>query len=69
MSLLSQFGRIHQNCIEHARAEKKPDSSPKEKKNVRQKANKAETKQRDSSSSDNEVGLVVCHALTASNSN
>jgi len=64
-----KFGHIQRNCIEHAHAEKKPDSSPKEKNNVRQKVNKAEMKERDSSSSGSEVGLVVCHALAASNAN
>ena len=52
-----KFGHIKRNCYDCIRA-KRSDA---------QKANKAEVKRRDSSSSDSEsAGMLVCHALSAS---
>lgn len=62
-----KFGHIRRNCSELARtAERRSDSGRRERKIVKQKANKVEVRQRDSSSSEGEsVGLVVRHALSA----
>ena len=62
-----KFGHIRRNCSELARtAERRSNSGRRERKIVKQKANKVEVRQRDSNSSEGEsVGLVVRHALSA----
>ena len=62
-----KFGHIKRNCHELAHAEKKSDSSQKERTKVKQKANKVAVRQRDSSSSDSESpALMVHHVLSSS---
>ena len=60
-----RFGHIRRTCKEWDR--KKSDSSQKESKNVKLKANRAEVRRRDSSSSDSDsIGLMVNHVMSAS---
>ena len=60
-----RYGHIQRNRAEHAQAEKRQSSD--EKRNFKQKANKVEVRPKeDSSSSDETIGLVACHALSAS---
>ena len=60
-----KFGHIRRNCKEWAR--KKSDSSQKETKTVKLKVNRAEVRQRDSSSSDSDsIGFMVNHVMSAS---
>ena len=59
-----RFGHIQRNCTERLQADKRTNSD--EKRNLKQKANKAETRPRENTSSDDEtIGLVACHALSA----
>ena len=59
-----RFGHIQRNCTEHLQADKRENSG--ETRTFKQKANKADARPRDDTSSGDEtVGLVACHALSA----